>query len=206
MKGLPKCADGLVTCRCAPSPVHCEVMKEIDVGPTVPEGYPSELEAAVVLDDGAAVTFRPILPEDGTEIARAYAEADADTLFHRFFTAAPNIGEKQIHYLSEVDYKRRLALVALDADGHGVGIARYESLTDPAQAEVAVVVHSEWRRRGIATELLGRLEDPALRQGITELIAVYLPENRAVARVFELLGYSSPRLADGLARVEKRIA
>ncbi len=42
--------------------------------------------------------------------------------------------------------------------------------------------------------------------GIAELIAVYLPENRAVARVFERLGYSSSRLADGMARVEKRIA
>ena len=181
-------------------------MAETEAEPTVPEGYPSDLESTVVLGDGSAVSFRPILPEDGTEIARAYAEADADTLFHRFFTAPPNIGEKQINYLSEVDYQRRLALVALDEDGHGVGIARYESLTDSTRAEVAVVVHADWRRRGIATELLGRLEDPARRRGIAELIAVYLPENRAVAAVFERLGYSSPRLADGLARVEKRIA
>ena len=68
------------------------------------------------------------------------------------------------------------------------------------------MVHSDWRRRGVATELFGRLEDPARRWGIAELIAVYLPENRAVARVFERLGYSSRRLADGTARVEKRIA
>lgn len=180
-------------------------MAEIGAGSTVPEGYPNDLEDRVTLADGSAVLFRPVLPSDASEIARAYAAADAETLFHRFFTAAPNIGEKQIHYLAEVDYQRRLALVALDDKEHGVGIARYEGLSDPNRAEVAVVVHPDWRRRGIATELLTRLEGPAHQRGIGELIAVYLPENRAVARVFDRLGYTPPRLVDGMARVEKRI-
>lgn len=171
----------------------------------LPEGYPSHLEAVANLGEGEIVTIRPIVPADFAEIERAYQAADSETLFHRFFTAAPALGDKQIHYLAEVDYDRRLALVAFGDDRHGVGIARYEGLSDPARAEVAVVVHPDWRRRGIATELLGRLEQPARERGINELIAVYLPTNRAVARVFERLGYDKPRLVDGLARVEKRI-
>lgn len=180
-------------------------MADIDVGPTVPDGYPSDLEDRVALADGSRVLFRPVLPSDATEIARAYAAADAETLFHRFFTAAPNIGNEQIHYLAEVDYQRRLALVAIDEEGNGVGIARYEGLTDPRRAEVAVVVHPDWRRRGIATEMLARLEGPARQRGVDDLIAVYLPENRAVAGVFDRLGYARPRLVDGMARVEKRM-
>lgn len=171
----------------------------------VPEGYPSDLEAVAEVADGGTVTIRPILPSDVPEIERAYEQADAATLLHRFFTAAPHLGSTQIHYLAEVDYDRRLALVAIGDDGHGIGIARYEGLTDPGQAEVAVVVHPDWRRRGIATELLRRLEEPARRRGIEEFIAVYLPENRAVAAVFDQLGYTPPRRVDGLTRVEKRI-
>jgi len=171
----------------------------------LPDRYPPELEATVELEEGGTVAIRPIVPADASEIERAYRAADSGTLLHRFFTAAPHLGDKQIHYLADVDYDRRLALVAFDEDGHGVGIARYEGLTDPEQAEVAVVVHPDWRRRGIAVELLRRLEEPARQRGIAELIAVYLPENRAVASVFNRLGYAPPRLVEGLARVEKRI-
>jgi GNAT superfamily N-acetyltransferase len=170
-----------------------------------PVGYPRDLETVAEPSEGTTVSIRPILPADASAIERAYQNADAETLLHRFFTAAPNIGAKEIHYLSEVDYDRRLALVAFADDGEGVGIARYEGLPDPRRAEVAVVVHPNWRRRGIATELLLRLEEPARRRGIEEFTAVYLPENRAVAGVFEGLGYTAPRIVDGLAQVEKRI-
>ena len=172
---------------------------------TVPAGYPRELEASIHLADGTALTIRPILPTDADEMEAAYRAADAETLRHRFFTAAPHIGAKQIHYLADVDYDRRLALVAFSDGGEGVGIARYEGLGDPDTAEVAVVVHSDWRRRGIATELLRRLEAPARQRGIEEFEAVYLPENDAVAGVFDRIGYSPPVLEDGLVRVRKRI-
>jgi len=171
----------------------------------IPEGYPAHLEGVADLGEAGQITIRPIVPADVAEIEKAYEEADSETLLHRFFTAAPNLGDKQIHYLAEVDYDRRLALVAFAEDGQGVGIARYEGLTDPEHAEVAVVVHAEWRRRGIATELLGRLEEPARQRGISEFVAVYLPMNRAVAAVFDGLGYDKPKIVDGVARVEKRI-
>lgn len=171
----------------------------------VPEGYPNHLAGHVALDDGSRVLIRPILPGDTAELKRALAGADPETLLHRFFTAAPHLGEKEIHYLAEVDYERRLALVALDDEGHGVGIARHEGLSDPKTAEVAVVVDPQWRRRGLAGHLLSRLEGPARRHGIERFVAVYLPENRAVAGLFHQLGYSEPRLEDGLTRVEKGI-
>lgn len=171
----------------------------------LPEGYPVDLEGEFELGDGTTLTIRPILPADVSEIERAYAEADAETLLHRFFTSARHLGDKQVHYLAEVDYDRRLALVAFGADGRGVGVARYEGLTDSGRAEVAVVIHPDWRRRGIATELLRRLEEPARERGIHEFVAVYLPANRAVAAVFDGLDYAPPHRVDGLTRVEKRI-
>ncbi|HZJ48330.1 MAG TPA: GNAT family N-acetyltransferase [Acidimicrobiia bacterium] len=169
----------------------------------LPDGYPHELQGDFVLSDGRRVWIRPILPTDATDLAQAIADADSETLLHRFFTGAPNLSEKQIHYLSEVDYKRRLALVAADEEGRGVAVGRYESHSEGGAAEVAIAVAPEWRSGGLATEILRRLEEPARVNGFTTLDAVYMPENRPVARVFEHLGYSDQRIEDGVARVSK---
>jgi acetyltransferase len=169
----------------------------------VPDAYPRELEGQFVVRDGRRVWIRPILPRDSDDLAEAVAGADSETLFHRFFTATPNLSDKQIHYLADVDYHKRLALVAGDEEGRGVAVARYESHPDGADAEVAIVVAPDWRSGGLATEMLRRLEAPARKNGFATLDAVYLPDNRSVARVFEHLGYSDHRIEDGLVHVTK---
>lgn len=58
---------------------------------------------------------------------------------------------------------------------------------------------------GLATSLLERLEPAAVARGITRFEAVYLPQNRIVADIFEDLGYSPQTIDDGIARVEKKL-
>ncbi len=171
----------------------------------LPQGYPEHLGGPFELHDGRTVWIRPILPSDATELAEAIERADRETLLHRFFTAAPHITNQQIHYLAEVDYRRRLALIARDGDDRGVAVARYECHPQSCVAEVAVAVDPEWRGQGLATELLRLLEEPARDNGFEALDAVYLPDNHAVARVFENLDYSPARIEDGIATVSKTL-
>jgi RimJ/RimL family protein N-acetyltransferase len=172
----------------------------------LPQGYPEHLGGPYELHDGRTVWIRPILPSDATEIAEAIESADRETLLHRFFTAAPHITNRQIHYLAEVDYQRRLALIARDDEGRGVAVARYECHPQSRVAEVAVAVDPGWRDQGLATELLRLLEDPARENGFEALDAVYLPDNHAVARVFQNLNYSPARIEDGISSVSKMLA
>lgn len=169
----------------------------------LPEGYPEHLAKPLELRDGRTVSVRAILPSDAGEIAAAIENADRESLLHRFFTAAPHLTNQQIHYLAEVDYRRRLALIAHDDQGRGVAIARYECHPQSRVAEVAVVVAPDWRGQGLATELLRLLEDPAREHGFEAFDAVYLPDNHAVARVFRNLNYSPARIEDGLSTVSK---
>jgi RimJ/RimL family protein N-acetyltransferase len=171
----------------------------------LPQGYPEHLGGSFELRDGRTVWIRPILPSDATEIAEAIESADSETLLHRFFTAAPHITNQQIHYLAEVDYRRRLALIARSEDDRGVAVARYECHPQSRTAEVAVAVDPGWRGQGLATELLRLLEEPARENGFETLDAVYLPDNHAVARVFHNLDYSPARIEDGIATVSKEL-
>lgn len=169
----------------------------------LPHGYPYDYERQVSLRDGRIVHIRPIVPGDAVLLAREVKEADADTLYHRFFNPAVKLDRRRLRYLTEIDYEKRFALAAF-ADGEGVAIARFEPATDRV-AEVAVVVKPEWRRLGLATEMFALLEEAALERGIVELEALYLPDNHAIERVLEKRGFTGVTVDSGVARVTKKL-
>ncbi|MEN8239414.1 MAG: GNAT family N-acetyltransferase [Actinomycetota bacterium] len=186
------------------------VQGDSDLSPATPvdppDSYPRELETVVTLADGEPVYLRPVVPADIDRIRHAFAIADAESIRLRFFTGAPPADEQHLHYLVEVDYRRRLALVALDGEGNSIGIARYEGAGDERPAEVAVVVSVEWRRRGVGRTLLLALEEPASRAGIDVFEAIYQPGNRAVDEMLAGLGYTDRRFEDGLVCVTKSLS
>ena len=118
-----------------------------------PEGYPQDLEQWVELDDGVRMFVRPMVPDDVSRIAHAFEVGDIETIRRRFFTGAPPTDRTHLEYLANVDYDRRLALLAMDENGDSIGVGRYEGL-DEDVAEVAIVVEPSWRRLGVGSKLL----------------------------------------------------
>ena len=171
----------------------------------VPDGYPEELEGWIPVKDGHRIWVRPIVPEDVARIAYAFEHADIDTIRRRFFTAAPPTDRAHLEYLATVDYVHRLALVAMDEDGNSVGIGRFEATSD-TDAEIAIVVAPDWRRLGVGAALLGALEDPARERGIERFVALFLPENTAVERLLQTIGYGERRLVEGIAELTKNLS
>ena len=166
----------------------------------LPPGYPAGYQRHVKLQDGRQVFIRPILPSDAPELARAIKTADADTLRRRFLGGPPPVTPALLAHLTQVDYQRRFALVAIDpATERGVAIARYEPAGD-GTAEVALVVSPAWRHAGLATTLISLLAQAALERGVVTFTASYLAGNRPVAA---LAGH-----ADGLRKkvIEQGVA
>jgi RimJ/RimL family protein N-acetyltransferase len=160
----------------------------------VPAGYPREFERRLRLRDGREVLVRPILPADAPQLADAIRTADADTLHRRFLGGPPHLSPALLARLTTVDYVRRFALVAADAQtGRGVAVARFEPL-DEGVAEVAVAVDPAWRRIGLATALVELLAQAALDRGTQAFAATYLAENRPVVALSELAGGTGRRL------------
>lgn len=170
-----------------------------------PPGYPVELERRLNLRDGRAVFIRPIVPADELAIEREWRQADSDTLYQRFFTVRPKLDARRLYWLVNVDYRRRLALVALAEEGRGVGIASYEGASDQEQAELGLVVQPDWRRVGLASALLGLLVEAARARGIRRLTALCLQDNQAMTGLLARFGFELPPADAGVASATKSL-
>jgi acetyltransferase len=140
---------------------------------------------SVTLKDGTTVRLRPIRPEDEPELSALYARLSPETAYQRFFTVMARLPPSWAHILANVDYERRMAIVAVSPDNRLIAVARYDLDETSNEAEIAVVVQDQWQGKGIGTILLAELLGYAETQGIRRFRADVLAENR---RMLDLVG------------------
>jgi len=155
-----------------------------------PVGYPHELTEQALLDDGTSVMFRAILPADRDRLERLFHRLSPEALYRRFFTPVPRPRPAMLDYLVTVDYRNRLAIVAV-IDDEVVGVARFDRLAapvHPGDAEAAVIVEDARQGRGLGTRLLWRLSAAARARGVSAFVAGILAENRPMLGLLRVLG------------------
>src|SRR5215469_3322682 len=160
----------------------------------------------VVLRDGSKVLIRQVQPADAQLLADGFARLSPQSRRLRFLARKDQLSAAELRYFTDVDHHGHEALGALDqADGRGVGIARYvRDADDPHAAEIAVTIVDDWQGRGLATELLSRLSDRARQAGIHHFTALAASENGAVAGLARKLG--ACLAGRGLGTVEYEVA
>jgi acetyl coenzyme A synthetase (ADP forming)-like protein len=165
--------------------------------------YPTEYEFDAVLRDGDVVQIRPIRPDDAEGLIQFFARLGAQSRYFRFFRMKERLEKAEATYFATVDYRDRMALVALDR-GEIVGVGRYDALAgEPKLAEVAFAVADTHQGRGIGSELLSLLTAHARRMGITGFRAFVMAANVQMMRVFRNSGYTLNRtLEDGIYTVD----
>jgi len=142
-----------------------------------PGPYPRELEGEILLEDGVRVAVRPIRADDESRLVEFHDRLSQTTAYQRFFATVRRLPTDWAHFLANVDYRRRLALVAECRPGELIAVARYEPTDRPDTAEVAFVVQDAWQNRGLGTALLGRLLGAAQARGIHRFQAYVLADN-----------------------------
>jgi acetyltransferase len=175
----------------------------------LPDGYPLDLEKTWKTRSGVQLIVRPVLPTDADRLGREIHEADAATLYMRFFTPTVHLDEARLRYLTTVDYRSRLAIVVFVDDagreGEGVAIARYEGSPGSSQAEIAVTVKEKWREGGLGRMLVATLEAAAVRSGIITFEAMYLGSNEGAAALMRATGFEVAHVESGIVTVGKQL-
>jgi hypothetical protein len=74
-----------------------------------------DVSASVVTDhtrDGVAIRIAAIRPSDKSCLAAFHRRLSPDSVYLRFFDFKNELSEKDLHYLTELDFDQRVALVA----------------------------------------------------------------------------------------------
>lgn len=147
------------------------------------------------LRDGASLEIRPISSQDRELLRAAFERLSPESRYRRFFGPMPELSERELDYLTQVDHRDHEALVAIDPkSGELVGVARFIRMSAGGHvAEPAITVADDWQGRGIGTALLQALADRAREEDISRFEAPVLATNAEAIRVLEALGETTKR-------------
>ena len=152
--------------------------------------YPKSLEAWVELEDGNRYFLRPIRPEDAEGLRDLTRRMTPDDLRLRFFSPMREVPISMAARLTQIDYNREMALVAIPEEEERIaGIVRIAADPDNHRAEYAVMVESAVRRKGLGAMLMQEILEYARARGIREIYGEVLSENVGMLGLCEKLGF-----------------
>lgn len=154
--------------------------------------YPAQWEGELKLRDGSTVAVRPVRPEDEPAIAKLLERVSPEDLRLRFFHAVKAFSHQFISRLTQLDYARAMAFVALDqASGEVLGVVRLHSDSRYENAEYAILLRSDLKGRGLGWSLMRLLIDYAGSEGLKTLTGEVLRENMTMLAMCRELGFKT---------------
>ncbi len=168
--------------------------------------YPAELVEHWVASDGERLVVRPIRPEDAEQHGAFFGRLSPQDIRFRFFTAMREMSPEQMARLTQIDYDREMAFLAVrEATGETIGVARLvcESEHD---GEFAIIVQQDMKGRGVASHLMHRLIAWARMRGLSNVIGQVLADNAPMLAFVRHLGFSVRRMPEEPDVMEARLA
>jgi acetyltransferase len=153
--------------------------------------YPGEWERHIVLGEDWRVFVRPIRPEDEALLRGFFARVTAEDLRLRFFAPVRDLSHVFIARLTQLDYARANAFVAIDeASGEMIGSVRLHADANYERAEYAVIVRSDLKGHGLGWALMALMLDYARAEGLRFIEGQVLRENTAMLKLCAELGFT----------------
>ncbi|MEJ8571158.1 bifunctional acetate--CoA ligase family protein/GNAT family N-acetyltransferase [Microbaculum marinum] len=153
--------------------------------------YPAEWERTLVTKGGDPIFVRPVRPEDEALYDDFFARVEPQDLRLRFFTPKPDLSHRFLARLTQIDYARAMAFVALEPQtGELLGVVRIHSDPDHEKAEYAIMVRSDLKGRGIGWALMELIIEYARADGLRQIHGEVLRGNPMMLQMCRQLGFA----------------
>ena len=173
--------------------------------------YPQDLEEHAVLRDGREVLLRPIRPEDEAAHADFISRLSPEDSRFRFFHYVRVMPRSQLARLTQIDYEREMAFLAVQQSGSDapeiIGVVRTVADPDNDTAELSIVVRSDLKRLGLGTRLLRKAVEYCRSRGTSAIAGDVLAGNESMlglAKRFQGFTISEPD-REGIIHIRLRL-
>lgn len=155
-----------------------------------PAGWDRDFDA-----DGHRFSIRPIKPSDIRLYPEFFAKVSQEDIRLRFLGSRKNFPDQTHKRLTQLDYDREMAFVAIDADsGELAGVCRISCDPDHVVAEYGLLVRTDLQRKGLGWQLLQQIITYARADGVARIEGFILNENRKMLGMCRELGFEIAHL------------
>lgn len=155
--------------------------------------YPTHLVSQWQMADGTDVTIRPIRPEDAALVKKFVHDLSDESKYFRFMNSVQELTEDMLARLTQLDYSREMALVAVvEEEGREIeiGVARYSINPDGDSCEFALVIADSMGGKGLGQKLMVSLMDAARAKGLSVIEGEVLNNNHRMLKLMTRLGFA----------------
>ncbi len=151
--------------------------------------YPSGWDRTFTAHDGDAFTLRPIRPADVALYPDFLKKVSPNDIRLRFLAPRRAFPDEMLKRLTQLDYDREMAFVALEQSGDLAGIARISADPDHENAEFGLLVRTDLQGHGLGRALMTHLIDYARADGLRRIEGIILDENGRMLDLARELGF-----------------
>jgi acetyltransferase len=152
--------------------------------------YPSQWVRHISLKERGQLLVRPIRPDDEPGIYDLLKQVSAEDLRLRFFAPIKEFSHQFIARLTQLDYARAIAFVAVDeSSGEILGVSRLHSDSIYESGEYAILLRTDMKGKGLGWALMQQLIDYGRAERLKRITGQVLQDNSVMLGMCRQLGF-----------------
>ncbi len=162
--------------------------------------YPAHLGREVTIERLGKIVIRPIRPEDEPRYQKFFSAISEEDVRRRFFTGRRTFPHEFLATLTQIDYAREMALVAInEATQELLGVSRLVLDPDLTRGEFGILVRSDLQGKGLGWQLMSALLNYAQDEGVEQITGLVHADNTHMLDMATDLGFETRPFAGDAA-------
>lgn len=162
--------------------------------------YPAHLSRELTVEPFGKIIIRPIRPDDELLYERFFSSISEEDVRRRFFTGRRAFPHEFLATLTQIDYAREMAFVAIDVVRQELlGVSRLVLEPDLTRGEYGILVRSDVQGKGLGWRLMTVLLDYARQENVDEIMGLVHASNTHMIEMATRLGFETHPFAGDAA-------